>query len=348
MPTDGASNRPIEIAYCSFARKYMDVRVAHPIAALRACGARVGHFHDSVTVMRDTDPDPEVPKVIITQRMLPDESWLPTVRVAIERDWLLVAEWDDYPIMPIKKNQELWEESMKWRTFETYHGIQTSTPSLQKLFLEHNPNVSLFQNQLHKTPAYVKRTDKKQRLFFGALNRKKAWQPLVGAINDLIKRYPNIQPVVVYDKELSEALEGPNVQFFSSLSYEDYMKCLASCDIALLPLHEDQFTRHKSDIKFVEASAGKTAVVASPTVYADTVRHGETGLIANTVAEWQAHLEKLITDPAFRDHLARNAYSYVLQHRLLRDHIGDRIAWYYSLWEQRAELNARLLERFPA
>lgn len=339
-------NRPLNLVYCSFASG-LEVRADLPIRALRMRGANIRTFRNEIGFM-PTVPD-NAPKILLVQRSLNNpDVWPEIMRYAIARDWLVVAERDDYPVTPVKSSEAKWNTSMKWDIFSACHAVQTSTESLRTLFLAYNPEVAVFPNQMGEVPLYRFRDDGKIRLFFGAYNRGGAWRPLLAAINRVIEKYPHIVPVVIHDREFHDAIQAPVREFHDRCSYSDYLQHLASCDVALLPLEDNVFTRHKSDVKFVEAGGARTAVIASPTVYDKTVEHGRTGLIARTPDEWGQALEQLVLDKQYRETLAANAHRYVLNHRMLVDHIGAWVDWYYDLWHRRDALTRALLERYPA
>ena len=89
---------------------------------------------------------------------------------------------------------------------------------------------------------------------------------------------------------------------------------LARFDISLCPLETgNPFCEAKSELKFFEASLAGAATVASPTgPYARAIRDGVTGLLADSDAEWESALLRLIDDPDLRARMARDAYHDVL------------------------------------
>jgi len=93
----------------------------------------------------------------------------------------------------------------------------------------------------------------------------------------------------------------------------------AHWDIALAPLRDTPFNRAKSDIKFLDyAALGAPGIYSDLPVYADSVRHGETGLLAaNDTASWVAALHSLIEQPDLRQELAANARRYLYNERIL-------------------------------
>src|SRR5204863_5326912 len=90
---------------------------------------------------------------------------------------------------------------------------------------------------------------------------------------------------------------------------------IAQIDINLAPLELDNpFCQAKSEIKYTEAALVGVPTVASPTdAFAYAITHGENGLLAATVDEWQAALSQLIEQPEARQQLGAVARQRVYQ-----------------------------------
>jgi len=337
-------NDTVNISFCAYALNFMDVRVHQPIEALRMLGANVSLYERKLKIIPGV-PDDE-PKILIIQRaFLSKESWPQVLENSVQRGWLMVVEYDDYPENPFNAAKRA--NSLDWERFQACHAVQASTPLLAQAFADHNPEIGLFENQLFKTPEPVNRITDQVRIFFGALNRKTAWEPLVDTYNKILSAYPQTQAVVLHDEEFFHALKTDNKVFKPSVGYEDYLRILHSCHICLQPLDDTKFNHYKSDIKFIEAGAGGLAVVASPVVYKNYIEHGRTGLIAQTPTEWEEALVKLINDEPYRERLGHNAKNYVLKNRMLMQHAHKRLDWYRHLWANRAALNERILTLYP-
>ncbi len=99
-----------------------------------------------------------------------------------------------------------------------------------------------------------------------------------------------------------------------------WMKKNMAWDIGIAPLQDTRFTRSKSDIKFLDYSAlGIPGVYSRVPSYAETVRHMETGWLAeDSPAAWIEALESLLADAALRRRLAEQAQSYVFAQRTLQ------------------------------
>ena len=196
-------------------------------------------------------------------------------------------------------------------------------------------------------------------VFFGALNRRADWEPLMPALNAAIRRHGDrLYFRVVSDREFFDALQTNAKEFAGGVRdasivapYEQYTAALHASDIALLPLRDTEFNRAKSDLKFIEAAGHGAVALASPTVYAGSVRDGETGLIFRSPEEFAEKLDLLIARADLRRTLAENAYRYVAAHRLLDQHLGDYIAAYREMFARREEFErerrARVEKFFP-
>ena len=115
--------------------------------------------------------------------------------------------------------------------------------------------------------------------------------------------------------------------------------------ISLLPLRDNVFNRSKSDLKFIECAGNGSVVMASPTVYANTVKDGETGFIYHNADEFYQKLKMLINNQNKRREVAEKAYEYVKHNRLLSQHYEERWDWYNELLDRLPELNAETKKR---
>jgi processive 1,2-diacylglycerol beta-glucosyltransferase len=103
------------------------------------------------------------------------------------------------------------------------------------------------------------------------------------------------------------------------LSFMPWFSNNVHWDIALSPLQDTLFNRCKSDIKFLDYCAiGATGIYSRVSAYASTVRHRETGWLAeNTQVAWSDALERLIEDAVLRKQIAHNATQYLYSERIL-------------------------------
>lgn len=124
-----------------------------------------------------------------------------------------------------------------------------------------------------------------------------------------------------------ELLSMKGVEFAEELipDYRSYANTLAASDIniAICPLEENSFNACKSNIKFLEfAACGIPGVFSHIQPYSSSVKHLETGLLAdNSTESWSSSLDLLITNHALRAEIAKNAYKKVLKDHILEPNL---------------------------
>ena len=295
-------------------------------------------------------------KIFINQRVSSDtlEKGLDMFDNISKRGYLFIEEMDDNPILWRQKYEEI-----KFISFIGCHAIQTSTNVLVDFFKQFNPNVKVFENQLKELPP---RRDFKAEIakrepitvFFGALNRDKDFAEILPAVNKIAADYgENILFKVIAKTQLFDSIESRNKIMIGKkeiyngqyVPYEEYEQALRTSHIALLPLRDNLFNRSKSDLKFIECAGNGAVVLASPTVYAKTVRDGETGFIYHDVKEFYDKFKILINNQNKRMQMAENAYEYVKNNRLLSQHYLERWNWYQELIARLPELNEEAQKR---
>ena len=147
------------------------------------------------------------------------------------------------------------------------------------------------------------------------------------------------------ETEHKEFIADPKLYDGRFVPYDVYTHVLHTADISLLPLHDTEFNRTKSDLKFIESAAHGAVVLASPTVYERTVVDGCTGCIYHSPEEFTAKLERLIEDKRYRHAIAAAGRQYVKEHRLLSQHYLERAQAYQWLISHQKELDRELGER---
>jgi glycosyltransferase involved in cell wall biosynthesis len=81
---------------------------------------------------------------------------------------------------------------------------------------------------------------------------------------------------------------------------------LAAADIGISWVPDDDWSRGKCGLKVLQYMAAGLPVVANPVgVHAEMVRHGETGFLAETPAQWVEAVSCLVHDPHLRRRMGR-------------------------------------------
>lgn len=95
-------------------------------------------------------------------------------------------------------------------------------------------------------------------------------------------------------------------------NYSNFVSYAAdlSIDIGIAPLQDNPFNRCKSHLKCLEyAALGIAGIYSDLPLYQAAVRNGKTGLLASTPADWEMHLDALLTSDNLRQQLAANAFA---------------------------------------
>jgi len=286
---------------------------------------------------------PEEEKVFIWQRtILSYDHHLEILKNLLKQDYLIIAEIDDNPL----RRREYAEN--RYLSYRGCHGVQTSTAPLGVFLQQFNPHVAIFKNHLLTLPAPRIYSDPKVTLFFGALNREQDWKPIIEALNRvLIRHQTQVRVKVIHDRRFFDYLAISDKEFEPFCSYDRYNQIIQTCDIGLLPLTATPVNLMKSDLKFLECAGHGVAVLASPTVYEQSVIHGETGLIYRSIQQFEMYLNELIINTALRRKIATNAYLWVRDHRLLCQHYQQRREWYLKMRDDLPSLNQELRQRVP-
>ena len=320
-----------------------DVRVHQPLRTMTTVpGVQVIGQEKTTSLCKEGAPPDRVflwQRPILTRPHSPE-----SLRRIIARGYVVITEFDDDPsVWPaIAENDYL--------TYRGVHAVQTSTRRLADLFRQWNPEVAVFANAVETLPplAPAPAADARPTLFFGAFNRGEDWAPIMPALNRVLARHGGgVHVSVVYDRTFFDALETSAKTFTPLCDYPTYRRLIRDADIALLPLEDTPFNRGKSDLKFIESAAQGTVALASPVVYAETLRDGETGVLFTDAASFEDRLDRLLGDAAWRDRIRRAAHAYVRDHRMQAAQTGTRLAWYRDLVARRPALTEAIYQRVP-
>ena len=318
------------------------VRVVEPMAALST------HPGLSTRVIDAYDPGEaaaEGPRIFIFHRpLLAGAPGLAMLRTLIDKGYVVVCEFDDHPAyIPVLQRDDV-------HNFRAVHAVQTTTQPLARVLGAENPNVAVFPNAVrHVQIPRNFATPGRLTMMFAGINREEEWPAYLGALNAVAALAgERLFFRIVADRGLFDALQTPHKSFTPLCDYETYQGLLATSEICFMPLADTPFNRCKSDLKFIEAASFRVAALASPTVYADVIEDGRTGLIFRDGQELQQRLARMIANPDYARALADAARQYVTGQRMLAYQVEEREAWYRSLWARRDELNQALLERVPA
>ncbi len=99
-----------------------------------------------------------------------------------------------------------------------------------------------------------------------------------------------------------------------SWSEQTEVNDLLECDIGIMPLPDNEWTRGKGGYKLLQYMAAGLPVIASPvTINCEIVQDGLNGFLATTEQEWLEKLSLLIEDGSLRESMGQKGRAFVEQ-----------------------------------
>jgi glycosyltransferase involved in cell wall biosynthesis len=212
------------------------------------------------------------------------------------------------------------------------HAVVTTNEHLARQLRQVNPSVYVVPNavdpQLFRGAKQSRTIPELTVGVAGSATHVKDWAILGPVWREIAQRHPDVHFVTVgYCPDyLEQAVPAGRLHRIDWCKLAQYSIQMGNIDISCCPLLDDHFNASKTPIKALESALAGAAVVASPLLYRQVIRHGHTGLLAETQADWVAALDRLIRHRKLRRQLAdalnseaRGRYS-----------IGNAV----GLWEQ--------------
>lgn len=228
----------------------------------------------------------------------------------------------------------------------------TCTNSYLKNVICHNTNkkhdkVKVFPNyidlDLYKYPVGSKDERNITIMHFGSTSHFQDLQDenFNKGMDMIMGEYPNVTFRTIgalipgykhrWGSRYSHGYGAPDLYTWVKDKYPVFMK---EADIIVTPLEDDIYTRCKSSIKFIEASAAKKpGVWQNIRQYRDVV-DGENGFLAKTATEWHDAMKKLIDSYELRVEMGEKAYETIKKDWQLKDHVEDYANFYKEILDK--------------
>lgn len=232
--------------------------------------------------------------------------------------------------------------------------VQCATPRLAAALAGIHSEIAVLENQLDHVPAFTANRGARANpvvAYAAGTDHAQDWTTVRDAYNGTVAKLASrgieIDTWIVGDAEIFNSVASSRKKFFPVLARKDYLQLLSMADVSIIPLRDSKFNASKSDVKFLESASVGTPVVASKVVYARTIAAGKTGLLFTDSDEFGAQLTRLVTDRPFAREIARAAYRYVAEHRVIDQHASTWESTYKRWHSERDKLlqahrNARL------
>ena len=258
---------------------------------------------------------------------------------------IVIADIDDDP------NSKAWSDQ-DYFAFRGVHAVQTSTHKIASEIQHHNPEVFVAKNNLESLGPIKPRKVQGERLriFFGSLNRKAEWVKWLPSLNKAFAKSPALWEVsTIHDKSFHKNINLPNHQktFTPTCDLATYRLILSKADIIFLPLENTTFNQYKSDLSAIEAAGLGLAILASPTIYAESVSQGLPAKLFSSEKDLLEIMHNWEKAPDNARLLGKRAQNWVAQNRMQADLVGKKEIWYRDLFARKDILTNDIHKREP-
>lgn len=248
--------------------------------------------------------------------------------------------WKDGVNIDLKKNQERLDEVK--RVVSMADMITTTTPILADVFREYNDNVRVLPNcvdvaEWNKLPL-VKKSDEVKLYWGGGMSHWEDFLLLREPLKVIFNKYPQAKLVMLgwMPEGMKETFPG-RIEFHPWSNFYGYPYKMASLgvDIGLIPLVDNEFSRCKSNIKWIEMSALQIPTVVSycsPYKEVETLSEQDLAVFidGNDPEGWVEGISMLIDNPDMRKTIGDESRMVVEKHYDINARYHD---WYNAYSE---------------
>lgn len=137
--------------------------------------------------------------------------------------------------------------------------------------------------------------------FSGSPSHSNDFKKIVRELAELLHEFPemilNVVGFMEFPQFLQEFIRKERIVHHPLVNFLTLQKKVAEADLNLIPLHENEFTNCKSELKFFEAAIVGTISCATPTfVYRENIQQGVTGYLCEQ-GKWYDTIETIYRNP---------------------------------------------------
>ncbi|OPX85113.1 MAG: hypothetical protein A4E53_03578 [Pelotomaculum sp. PtaB.Bin104] len=249
---------------------------------------------------------------------------------------------------------------LRWM-FRFADGVVVSTKNIAERLKLLNKNIEVVPNaldeRLFEQSRNIHKLNNNNHLVFGYMGTLTHIEDLISIVGPLrrvlaqYKKFITFEIVGIGDNNIIEnAFHGlpirikqvpPQMVLYDK--FTNWMQQNIHWDFGIAPLIDSEFTRSKSDIKFLDyAVQGIPGIFSAVPAYNDTIKHMENGLLAATSVEWEYCLRLFVTDRDLRLRLGQRAHTEVWQHRMLANSVQNWIIALRSIYDKTTESHGDL------
>ncbi len=216
--------------------------------------------------------------------------------------------------------------------FRNSDGIIVSTPYLKEIYQEYCPHIYVVPNSIdtQKWDAAPRKNKKGIRFgWIGGATHDEDLRILESVIPRVLDKVPDGKFVFVSSRspEFLQNVRGVEVvnKWSPILKYQSHLAA-QDFDIGLAPLRDNKFNRAKSNLRWLEYSAlGIPSVCSNVGHFAQTIKHGVDGMLANEPDQFADHIIALAKDSNMRKAIGKAAHA-----RIASDFNVDKTVEIYS------------------
>lgn len=152
--------------------------------------------------------------------------------------------------------------------------------------------------------------------FSGSLTHNDDFLLVLPALQKVMENNSKVRLHIVGELDLPEELLKVQSQIVVHpfVDWRELPELISKVDINIAPLEGGIFNESKSENKWVEAALVKVPTIASDVgAFARMIKHNETGILCDSVEEWEYQLNRLTQDESERERIANNAYTYCVE-----------------------------------
>jgi glycosyltransferase involved in cell wall biosynthesis len=148
-----------------------------------------------------------------------------------------------------------------------------------------------------------------QLVWVGSSSTLRSLETIGPLLEDVGRAVPGLQLKIICDRFLHfSQLAVVECAWSESREAEE----IAEADVGISWMPDDLWSRGKCGLKVLQYMAAGLPVVANPVgVHTEMIRHGETGFLATTAAEWIEAIRILSADPERRERMGRAGRRFV-------------------------------------
>lgn len=309
--------------------------------------------------------------VIITNRQHAAQ-WEGAMAIVRRRSRVLfVHDWDDQEFIIPHTNParpQFYDRGFKTartvRAAKNMAGsdlITVSTPLLEQDALWYNEHVHCFPNQIDprdwKNIVPLNHPDETWMGFLGSNTHRDSVDLIVEPVSEALRNYSDLYLMACGYPEFYDSFPKDVWPKIRATAFDlgpgdgkghRYKRWLASMDFVIRPSYPNRFNLGKSDNPILEAGAigfsrgGKgVPILVSDMTYGETARMANQ-LVAGDSDEWLAYISMLYHLEKGRENIGRDAFQYVCDFRLEKQHARKRFEVYQEHYERRAKWTQEL------